>query len=118
MKSWWKYSFPVFSGIAIIILFVLIGILLTSLFGPSTETGYTGMLIGMIVGVPIGGFISGRIATKVSLPLNQWAKILLATPGFWIAAMCLVFQLAEFGTHSEYVIELIVPCILGVAISM
>ena len=116
-KKWWRYPVAMFTGLAIAIFCVFIGIQLASLFGPSSETGYTGMLFGLLFGISIGGFIAGHIARPVVGPLHHWVKIVLITPGVWIALFTLISQSMEFGMSSEYLVELIIPCFIGIILS-
>lgn len=117
IKKWWRYPLAMFTGLAIAIFFVFIGIQLASLFGPSSETGYTGMLFGLLFGISIGGFIAGYIVSPVVGLLHHWAKIILITPGVWIALFTLLSQSLEFGISSEYLVELIIPCFIGIILS-
>lgn len=117
-KKWLRYPVATLIGIVTIVCFVFIGIQVVSLIGPPSETGYLGMLFGLILGIPIGSFISGRIVRSIIGLSHHWLKIAFMSPGIWIALFIIIFQIIEYNISSEYVLELIIPCVIAVVLSL
>jgi hypothetical protein len=115
--KWLRYPFATFIGIVVTVCFVIISIQLSSLKGPPSETGNAGVIIGLILGIPIGSYISGRIVRSYMGSSHRWAKVIIISPGIWMALFVLTSQIMQFGLSSEYLRELITPCIIGIMLS-
>lgn len=118
LSKWWRYPLSTITGVVITTACVFMGVQLTSLFGPSSETGYAGSLFGALIGFPIGGFVSGRTIRSIVRPSLRWLQITFVSPGVWIALMILGLQATHFGMASDYLKELIAPCIVAIILSL
>lgn len=112
------YPIAIFVGLSIAIIFIFIGIQLASLFGPPTEIGYLGALFGLLLGIPFGSFVSGSIISPILGSNFRWLKAVLISPGTWIGLFFLGIQMIQFNVANEYFKEALIPCLIGVALSV